>query len=630
MLAAPEEVVTYAADVDRSDKGLIFKRTKYYSDQSSEERVISAATGSLADVSRNGATHYVFSLEKTGDTTPIDSANYIQYHVTITVNGTKYYMTSRPGLTTYSSQAATFLIKYASASGGQRLCLFYIAYNDRNQPYGKAVEFEDNGSGLTLCAQNDPGKNGWNICNDAYNLETANVLVNLEYNVTITKAYAGVENNETAEGLKIILTKDGKSYEFTKNSEGKYTCNEHLAKGTYTITESGTEIDGYQWLRKDKETVEIPYSAPSTQSLIGGAISIIDDFFGGGGGYHPGGGNQGGGSGSGSSSGSGSTTTKTEVIDTAFTVTNTYTEKEDPKATSATKEVVLKSADGTYSPALPTGYTPDNSITFPANKTDALLITGNSVTLLYKITVTGEAGASFSIAETAGTELVYPSSVTKTDSTYSGTIPTGETSFVFYVKKTFNDLGNQGTLTNSITLEGKDPSSSEDVPYTKKALVTITKEFTGNLPTEQQPAIKIKLKYTDSENTVQYIELTKGQDLTYTGRVPAGTYTVVETNSNDEAPDVQHYTRTTTLATPDSGTDFDITVANGQTYTYTLTNNYTKLTASSVEKKVICEGELPSTFTKPDGVYLPIRNSDNSIETIMRSPSRARLAHRSA
>ncbi len=63
---------------------------------------------------------------------------------------------------------------------------------------------------------------------------------------------------------------------------------------------------------------------------------------------------------------------------------------------------------------------------------------GGSVKLLYKITVTGKEGVQFTVTD-AGAELVPVEgiSITAGTDTFTGTIPTGETSLTFYVSRTF-------------------------------------------------------------------------------------------------------------------------------------------------------------------------------------------------
>ncbi len=83
----------------------------------------------------------------------------------------------------------------------------------------------------------------------------------------------------------------------------------------------------------------------------------------------------------------------------------------------------------------PTFNTDD--FTIPANTTDPVVVSDEGVTLLYKITVEGNAGAKFTVRDDGAT-LVSPkdNSINQEGSTFSGTVgTTGET--VFYVSKQF-------------------------------------------------------------------------------------------------------------------------------------------------------------------------------------------------
>ena len=77
------------------------------------------------------------------------------------------------------------------------------------------------------------------------------------------------------------------------------------------------------------------------------------------------------------------------------------------------------------------------SYDYPENGKVTILESG-SVKLLYKITVTGKEGVQFTVTD-AGAELVPVEgiSITAGTDTFTGTIPTGETSLAFYVSRTF-------------------------------------------------------------------------------------------------------------------------------------------------------------------------------------------------
>ena len=122
----------------------------------------------------------------------------------------------------------------------------------------------------------------------------------------------------------------------------------------------------------------------------------------------------------------------------------------------------------------PEGIT--GTYTYPDSTGKVTIPEGESVTLLYSITVTGKANATFTVTD-EGATLVSSNGNTVTQGigddadTFSGTIPTGG-SITFYVSKTFDasDI-EDGELTNTATVAGTgendvDPENDEDVEET--------------------------------------------------------------------------------------------------------------------------------------------------------------------
>lgn len=97
---------------------------------------------------------------------------------------------------------------------------------------------------------------------------------------------------------------------------------------------------------------------------------------------------------------------------------------------------------------------------------------GATVTLLYAITVTGKAGATFTVTD-EDADLVAGSVTEDTaNDTFSGTIPE-EGTITFYVSKTFTaeNIDDDGNLTNTATVEGtgendEDPNNDDDTEET--------------------------------------------------------------------------------------------------------------------------------------------------------------------
>ena len=110
---------------------------------------------------------------------------------------------------------------------------------------------------------------------------------------------------------------------------------------------------------------------------------------------------------------------------------------------------------------------PPEGVTIPANTTDPVVISDGGVTLLYKITVSGDKGAKFTVTDDGAT-LVSPTddSITfnQEGSTFSGTVgTTGET--VFYVSKQFTkcDISiDTQTVSNIATIDPGDNAKGPD------------------------------------------------------------------------------------------------------------------------------------------------------------------------
>ena len=116
---------------------------------------------------------------------------------------------------------------------------------------------------------------------------------------------------------------------------------------------------------------------------------------------------------------------------------------------------------------------PPAGVTIPENATSTVTVGENGVTLLYKITVSGDKGAKFTVIDTGAT-LVPPTDdsivFNQTDSTFSGTVgTTGET--VFYVSKHFDIDANTKTVSNTATIV---PGDNANGPNNKEQNVTTT------------------------------------------------------------------------------------------------------------------------------------------------------------
>ena len=281
-----------------------------------------------------------------------------------------------------------------------------------------------------------------------------------------------------------------------------------------------------------------------------------------------------------------------------------------------------------------------NDFTIPDTKDSTVTVGENGVTLLYKITVKGNAGAKFTVTDDGA--MLVPSTddsivFNQTSSTFSGTVGnTGTT--VFYVSKHFDvstgmtsvsntaiiapgDNANgpaddKKTKTVTTTVEEKQEPNPNPEPAT--GTLTITKKVVGDgLTVDSLPEnFQITVKNTQDEikGTLTKTEEAKKEDgtLTWTIRdLPAGEeYTVSEENA-----DVDGYNCTATYSATNDATvtvngtasavqnqlatdaqaSQKVTVTENRTSTMTVTNKYT-------EKEV----EPP---TPPDPVELDVSRS---------------------
>ncbi len=121
------------------------------------------------------------------------------------------------------------------------------------------------------------------------------------------------------------------------------------------------------------------------------------------------------------------------------------------------------------------------------NYSDQVVIpNGGDVTLLYALTVTGDAGANFTITDEGATLVGSDCNATQPSgagTAISGSIPTGETSATIYVIKTFDgkNIAN-GELTNQASIEAGENTDLDDGLDTEI-------DDDGTTATEEPPSI---------------------------------------------------------------------------------------------------------------------------------------------
>ena len=134
----------------------------------------------------------------------------------------------------------------------------------------------------------------------------------------------------------------------------------------------------------------------------------------------------------------------------------------------------------------PDGLTIPNGVTIPENANSTVTVGDNGVTLLYKITVSGDKGAKFTVIDDGAT-LVSPKddSITfnQEGSTFSGTVGDGGTT-VFYVSKDFTQdnietSGDTKSVSNTAII---DPGDNAKGPADDKKTQTVTTTVTEATP----------------------------------------------------------------------------------------------------------------------------------------------------
>lgn len=137
----------------------------------------------------------------------------------------------------------------------------------------------------------------------------------------------------------------------------------------------------------------------------------------------------------------------------------------DYAITSITKELVESEKAATAA-----GIT--GTYTFPEDN-KVIIPYGESVTLLYAITVTGKENTTFTVTDEDATLVSTNAGVSGNTGTFTGSIPEDATEITFYVSKTFTaaNIDTDGNLTNSASITttaegGVDPDEEDDTEET--------------------------------------------------------------------------------------------------------------------------------------------------------------------
>lgn len=121
---------------------------------------------------------------------------------------------------------------------------------------------------------------------------------------------------------------------------------------------------------------------------------------------------------------------------------------------------------------------------------------GENVTLLYKITVTGDVGATFKVTDKVGdiaAKLVSGTGIEDDgDGSFTGTIPeNGESSF--YVSMNFGEINESTTLHNAAKV---DNTGDGDIPEEPESSVDVDVEVPPTIPTDEELEVMLDGKIT--------------------------------------------------------------------------------------------------------------------------------------
>ncbi len=195
---------------------------------------------------------------------------------------------------------------------------------------------------------------------------------------------------------------------------------------------------------------------------------------------------------------------------------------------------------------------------------------GENVTLLYKITVTGDAGATFKVTDKVGdiaAELVSDTDIEDDgDGNFTGTIPeNGEISF--YVSMNFGEINESTTLHNAATVAN---TGDGDIPEKPESSVDVDVEVPPTIPTDKELEVMLDGKITvDCLNSIISPE---HPDKVY-GLVDEDHYKVSELTQTTDGK----YTFTVELVTDEYIADYNKEIgkehklSSGGEYKFTLT-----------------------------------------------------------
>ena len=240
-------------------------------------------------------------------------------------------------------------------------------------------------------------------------------------------------------------------------------------------------------------------------------------------------------------------------------------------------------------------------ITYPDSK-QIVANAGETITLLYEISVIGEPGASFNVIEEEGTSYigavdsnrnsVEVENFTTIPAQYSGLIPTGSEYVTLYFTKTFSITADTVELTNAATVNGKEVTEEVDVVKpglnVDKTVRINGKDYEDGMVAKEDDVLTYKITVKNNSNAAITGTVTVSDSMWVKGKVTQVNLTLTEDGKTITLPTNVSEDGTLTV-NPVSSVDTVFEPGETWTCTYTYTVTAEDVIAGSVSNTVTAE-----------------------------------------
>ena len=240
-------------------------------------------------------------------------------------------------------------------------------------------------------------------------------------------------------------------------------------------------------------------------------------------------------------------------------------------------------------------------ITYPDSK-QIVANAGETITLLYEISVIGEPGASFNVIEEEGTSYigavdsnrnsVEVENFTTIPAQYSGLIPTGSEYVTLYFTKTFSITADTVELTNAATVNGKEVTEEVDVVKpglnVDKTVKINGEDYVDGMVANEKDVLTYTITVKNNSNAAITGTVTVTDDMWGKGKVTQVNLTLTEDGKTITLPANVSEDGTLTV-NPVSSVDTVFEPGETWTCTYTYTVTAEDVIAGSVSNTVTAE-----------------------------------------